>query len=73
VGVVQCIANRIEIGRGTALSGIESIDKSFVQKYNKSVVYFTEPFAFPEEYGYVLTGNAEKDGKVLLVFFISVT
>ncbi|EEM02903.1 MULTISPECIES: suppressor of fused domain protein [Bacillus] len=66
-----CIANRIEIGRGTAISGIESIDKSFVRKYNKSAVYFTEPFAFPEEYSYVLTGNAEKDGKVLLAFFIS--
>ncbi|PHE95201.1 hypothetical protein COF81_14835 [Bacillus pseudomycoides] len=66
-----CIANGIKIGRGTAISGIESIDTSFVQKYNKSAVYFTEPFAFPDEYCHVFTGNAEKDGKVLLAFFIS--
>ncbi|MDM5155443.1 suppressor of fused domain protein [Bacillus sp. DX1.1] len=66
-----CVGNEIEIGRGTAISGIESIDKSFVQKYNKSAVYFTEPFAFPEEYGHVLTGNTEKHGKILLAFFIS--
>ncbi|MEN1936491.1 suppressor of fused domain protein [Paenibacillus sp. 102] len=69
--IFYCIANGIEIGRGTAISGIESIDMSFVQKYNKGAVYFTEPFAFPEEYGYVPTGNTEKDGKVLLAFFIS--
>ncbi|PEZ09142.1 hypothetical protein CN326_03685 [Bacillus sp. AFS018417] len=66
-----CIGNGIEIGRGTAISGIESIDKSFVQKYNKSAVYFTEPFAFPEEYSDVRTGSEDQDGKILLAFFIS--
>ncbi|MEK4891629.1 suppressor of fused domain protein [Bacillus sp. FSL M7-0996] len=66
-----CIGNGIEIGRGTAISGIETIDKAFVQKYNKSAVYFTEPFAFPEEYSHVRTENEDKDGKMLLAFFIT--
>ncbi|MED1060036.1 suppressor of fused domain protein [Bacillus mycoides] len=66
-----CIGNRIEIGRGTAISGIETIDKAFVQKYNKSAVYFTEPFTFPEEYSHVRTENEDKDGKMLLAFFIT--
>ncbi|MEZ2661203.1 suppressor of fused domain protein [Aneurinibacillus aneurinilyticus] len=66
-----CIGNQMEIGRGIAISGIESIDKSFVQKYNKSAVYFTEPFAFPEEYSCVPTESEDKDGKILLAFFIS--
>ncbi|XOS90460.1 suppressor of fused domain protein [Brevibacillus laterosporus] len=66
-----CIGNQMEIGRGIAISGIESIDKAFVQKYNKSAVYFTEPFAFPEEYSNVRTETEDKDGRILLAFFIS--
>lgn len=66
-----CIGNQIEIGRGIAISGIESIDKAFVQKYDKSAVYFTEPFAFPDEYSNVRTKTKDKDGRMLLAFFIS--
>jgi hypothetical protein len=66
-----CIDKQIEVGRGMAISGIESIDQSFVQKYNKNAVYFTEPFAFPENYSQVRTECEEKDGRILLAFFIS--
>ncbi|MGZ7441224.1 suppressor of fused domain protein [Paenibacillus sp. TH7-28] len=66
-----CIANQMQMGRGIAISGIENIDKSFVQKYNKGAVYFTEPFAFPEEYSHVTTKSEEKGGRILLAFFIS--
>ncbi|RJG14921.1 suppressor of fused domain protein [Paenibacillus thiaminolyticus] len=66
-----CIGNQMQIGRGIAIRGIESLDKSFVQKYNKNAVYFTEPFAFPEEYYHIPTKSEDKDGKILLAFFIS--
>ncbi|MED4070061.1 suppressor of fused domain protein [Priestia endophytica] len=66
-----CISNQIGMGRGVAIGGIESVDKDFVQKYNKSAVYFTEPFAFPEEYSDVHIETKKKDGRILLAFFIS--
>lgn len=66
-----CIGKRMEMGRGVAISGIGKIDQSFVEKYNKSAVYFTEPFAFPDEYSTVCTNREEKDGKMLLAFYIS--
>ncbi|MEG0449143.1 MAG: suppressor of fused domain protein [Lysinibacillus sp.] len=66
-----CIGNQMEIGRGIAICGIESIDKTFVQNYDKSAIYFTEPFAFPKKYSEVRTETKEKDGRMLLAFFIS--
>lgn len=67
-----CIGNQIKMGRGIAISGIKSIDVKFVEKYDKSAVYFTDPFAFPDEYSEVLTESKDnKDGRVLLAFFIS--
>lgn len=66
-----CIDNKMPIGRGIAVSGIEGLDKAFVQKYNKSAIYFTEPYAFPEEYSMVRTNTEDKDGTILLAFYIS--
>ncbi|MEC2077030.1 suppressor of fused domain protein [Metabacillus fastidiosus] len=66
-----CIRNQMKAGRGIAISGIESIDRAFVQKYDKNAVYFTEPFAFSEEYSNVRTETEDKDGRILLSFFIS--
>ncbi|WP_409177619.1 suppressor of fused domain protein [Brevibacillus fortis] len=66
-----CIQNALEIGRGTAIRGIERFDKSFVEKYQKHAIYFTEPFAFPVEYSHVCTGSTKKGGTILLAFFIS--
>ncbi|MNN35884.1 Antitoxin YqcF [compost metagenome] len=66
-----CIANQMQMGRGIAISGVENIDKSFVQKYKKDAVYFTDPFAFPDEYSSVTANNDEKDGRILLAFFIT--
>ncbi|MGG4407224.1 suppressor of fused domain protein [Niallia taxi] len=66
-----CIGQQIEIGRGVAISGIENIDKKFVKKYSKSALYFTDPFAFPEEYNTVRTENNDRDGRMLLAYFIS--
>ncbi|URZ15091.1 suppressor of fused domain protein [Clostridium felsineum] len=69
--IYYCIGNEIELGRGVAISGIESIDKRFAQKYDKRAVYLTDPFAFPEDYSYVCTETGNKDGRILLAFFIS--
>lgn len=66
-----CIANRMKMGRGMAISGIENIDQSFAERYKKDAVYFTDPFAFPEEYSTVITGNHEKDGRILLAMLIT--
>ncbi|MGA3599151.1 suppressor of fused domain protein [Lysinibacillus agricola] len=66
-----CVHNQMHIGRGLAISGVENIDAAFVQKYNKSAVYFTELYAFPEEYSIACTDSNEKDGKLMLAFFIS--
>jgi len=66
-----CVQNQMQIGRGLAISGIENIDAAFVHKYNKSAVYFTELYAFPEEYSTAHTDSYERDGKLLLAFFIS--
>jgi len=66
-----CLGNQMEIGRGVAISGIENIDESFAKKYNKNAIYFTEPYSFPEEFIDVPTKCEEKDGKVLLAFYIS--
>lgn len=66
-----CIDNKMPIGRGIAVRGIERLDKAFVQKYNKSAINFTEPYAFPEEYSIVRTNTEDKDGTILLAFYIS--
>ncbi|WP_045519969.1 suppressor of fused domain protein [Neobacillus niacini] len=66
-----CISNRIEVVRGVAISGIENIDRAFVQKYDKNAGYLTEPFAFPEEYRNVCNETKYKNGRMLLAFFIS--
>lgn len=66
-----CIANKMPIGRGIAVSGIERLDKDFVQKYDKSAIYFTEPYAFPEGYRIVHTNSEDQDGRMLLAFYIS--
>jgi Suppressor of fused protein (SUFU). len=66
-----CISKQMQFGRGIAISSIENIDKSFVEKYNKNSVYFTEPFGFPEEYSYVHSERVDNGGKILLAFFIS--
>ncbi|KPV55627.1 hypothetical protein QJ48_32175 [Paenibacillus sp. A3] len=66
-----CIGNKMQIGRGISIRGLERLDKEFVQKYNKSAIYFTEPYAFPEEYSIVRTNTKDKDGRILLAFYIS--
>ena len=66
-----CIQNDIKIQSGVAISGIENIDLGFFENYNKNSIYFTEPYAFPEEFMYVYDEKDNMVGKVLLAFFIS--
>lgn len=66
-----CIDIKMPIGAGIALRGLERLDKAFVEKYNKSAIYFADPYAFPDEYSVVPTETGEKAGKILLAFFIS--
>ncbi|MEO3946599.1 suppressor of fused domain protein [Gorillibacterium sp. CAU 1737] len=66
-----CIHNKIQMGRGIAIKGLEKLDQAFVQTYNKSAIYFTDPYAFPDEYRHVRTPTGEREGRVLLAFFIT--
>lgn len=65
------IANRMQLGRGVAISGIENVDPSFTEQYDKAAVYLTDPFAFPAEYSTLSTGNPEKEGRMLSAIFIT--
>lgn len=66
-----CIQNSIQIRSGIAIGGVENIDSKFVDNTNKNAIYFTEPYAFPEEYMDVYDLEENKIGEVLLAFFIS--
>lgn len=66
-----CIGNKMQIGTGIAIQGIENLDPTFVQKYNKSAIYFTEPYAFSEEYSVVRTHTNDEVGSILSAFYIS--
>lgn len=67
----SCIGIRMQMGAGMAMRGLERLDQEFVQKYSKGAIYFTEPYAFPEEYRVVHTEAGKKAGQILLAFFIT--
>ena len=59
------INNNVELRRGTYIDGIKNINKEFYLRHNKSAIYFTETYYFPEEFS--LADNK----KMYLAFFIS--
>ncbi|MDD5935159.1 MAG: suppressor of fused domain protein [Clostridiales bacterium] len=60
------VLNKLDFGRGTYIGGIENIDSIFVDQHKKSAIYFTETYAFPDEFSHI-RGNA----KMYMAFFIS--
>lgn len=60
------IKNNMSFGRGTYVEGIKNINQDFSFKHNKDAIYFTEPYAFPDEFS-----DISKDVKMYLAFFIS--
>lgn len=60
------VENGLCFGRGTFVEGIENINKEFAIKHNKSAIYFTEPYAFPDEFACI-----GEEVNICLAFFIS--
>lgn len=44
------VQNKIDFGRGVFIGGLDSVVEGFSKVLNKSALYFTEPYAFPEEF-----------------------
>lgn len=59
------IQNKIDFGRGVFIGGLDSVVEGFSKAHNKSALYFTEPYAFPEEFS--RAGECE----MLSAFFIT--
>jgi hypothetical protein len=64
-----CVQQRLPLGRGVCIGGIENVNPSFVHKFDKTAVYFTYPYGLPSDFGKVSHRNAI--GLILVGFFIS--
>ncbi|MBQ3545169.1 MAG: suppressor of fused domain protein [Lachnospiraceae bacterium] len=60
------INNNVKLNRGTYIEGIKNINEEFGIKHNKTAVYFTETYAFPDEFSTI-----NEEVKMCLAFFIS--
>lgn len=60
------INNNVELNSGTYIEGIKNINEEFGIKRNKNAVYFTETYAFPDEFSTI-----NEEVKMCLAFFIS--
>ena len=63
------VKNRLKLGWGVAVDGIEYIRPSFARKYQKNALYFTRLFDLPSECASVKSENG--CGALLSAFFIS--
>lgn len=59
------VQNKIDFGRGAFIGGLDNVARGFSKAHNKSALYFTEPYAFPEEFS--RAGGC----KMLSAFFIT--
>lgn len=60
------VNNNTKLGIGTYIEGVKNINEDFSIRHNKNAVFFSEPYAFPDEFS-----DIDKKVKVLLAFFIS--
>jgi hypothetical protein len=63
--------NRMSVGWGVSIGGIEQISPQFANNFNKSAIYFTNVFDLPNDFGKVKCDNGT--GSVYLAMFISET
>ena len=59
------INNDVKLNRGTYIEGIKNINEEFGIKHDKNAVYFTETYAFPDEFSTI-----NEEVKMCLAFFI---
>lgn len=62
-----CVQNRMRLGRGVSIGGIENVCPGFVQSFSKTAMYFTLPYNLPRDFIML----DEFRGAVLLGIFIS--
>lgn len=65
------IANKINLGRGVSISGVSKINEEFSKLYDKSAMYFTMPYAFPDGFEKIKPVGATDEGNIYLAFFLS--
>jgi hypothetical protein len=63
------INEQLPMTRGASVKGIRNINREFVDKYGKNVLYFTAPFAFPDEFQIV--DSCFEKGKIFMACLIS--
>lgn len=60
------VRERMNFGRGTLIEGTDNIIKDFSLKHNKSALYFTETYIFPEAFSKI-----DSECKIYMAFFVS--
>ena len=64
--IFYAVSNKMNLARGTVISGADAIADQFSARHDKSAVYFTDVFLLPETFG-----SVEDKCRILVVFFIS--
>lgn len=64
--VFYILSNRMNFGKGILIEGAGSIDANFVEKFNKTALYFTNVFILPEDFAFV-----NDVCRVYMCFFVS--
>ncbi len=63
--VFYIIRQKMDFGAGMYISGLDNVVEGFSKAHNKSALYFTQPYAFPNEFS--RTGEC----KIFDAFFIT--
>lgn len=59
------VQNKIGFGMGVFIGGLDNVAEGFSKAHNKSALYFTEPYAFPDEF------SRAGECKIFDAFFIT--
>ena len=64
--VFYILSNRMNFGKGILIKGAGNIIADFVEKYDKSALYFTNVFLLPDDFAFV-----NNTCRVYMCFFVS--
>lgn len=65
----ELVQQRLQLGWGMAVCGLEKLSPDFVASCGKSALYFTKPFDLPDDFPIVACEG--QVGQVLLAMFVS--
>lgn len=63
------VQQRMSMGWGISISGVENVAPEFCRKYKKSAVYYTHPNGFPKDFSNV--NCCSQEGHIYMAVFIS--